>query len=178
MGRPRKGHGITRDGVLEAALGLLDEGGVEAVSFRALAARLGVTAMAVTHHTGNRQALFAALVAQVFDGVGAPVEGDGPIDRLARLMRRYMSCVLRHPALVQAVLKDQALIAGELQRLTARLDAEVRALGGGGMREVGVLIDHAHGFAFSAAAAPGLDLADYLDALDWLLQGLKRENPA
>ena len=46
------------------------------------------------------------------------------------------------------------------------------------MREVGILVDHAHGFALSAAAAPGLQLANYLEALAWLIEALKRENPA
>lgn len=178
MARPRKGQGITREAVLEAALALLDEAGVEAVSFRALATRLGVTAMAVSHHVGSRRDLFAALIAQVFAGVGAQMVGETPSDRLARLMTRYMARALEHPALLQAVLSDPSLIAGELQALTDRLVTEARAMGGDGMREVGVLVDHAHGFAFSAAAAPGLELSDYLDALGWLVSALERENPA
>jgi AcrR family transcriptional regulator len=178
MGRPRKGQGITREAILEAALALLGEEGVEAVSFRALATRLGVTAMAVSHHVGSRRDLFAALIAQVFAGVGARVVGDTASDRLSQYMTRYMARALEHPALLQAVLSDTSLIAGELQTLTDHLIAEVHAMGGEGMREVGVLVDHAHGFALSAAAAPGLELSDYRDALGWLIAALERENPA
>ena len=131
MGRPRKGAGITREAVLAEALALLDDGGPDAVTFRALAARLGVTAMAVTHHVGNRRDLFAGLIAQVFAGVGGPVDGDTSSDRLSRLMTRYMAQALEHPALLQEVLTDTSLLAGELQILTDRLLDEVRAMGGG-----------------------------------------------
>ena len=45
---------LTRDRVLQAALGLADEGGVEAVSMRKIADELGVKAMSLYNHVANK----------------------------------------------------------------------------------------------------------------------------
>lgn len=49
--------GVTRDGVVAAALRVLDERGIEAVTVRAVAAQLGVQAPALYHHVRNKQEL-------------------------------------------------------------------------------------------------------------------------
>ncbi|MBL7255880.1 TetR/AcrR family transcriptional regulator C-terminal domain-containing protein [Paractinoplanes lichenicola] len=49
--------GVTRDGVVAAALAVLDEHGIEAVTVRAVAARLGVQAPALYYHVRNKQDL-------------------------------------------------------------------------------------------------------------------------
>ncbi len=49
--------GLTRAGIVSAALDLLDESGIEAVTLRALASRLGVQAPALYWHVRNKQEL-------------------------------------------------------------------------------------------------------------------------
>ncbi len=58
-GRPAK---LDRDSVLEATAALLDEHGIGAVSMRRLAARLGVSPMALYRHVGDHGELLLALV--------------------------------------------------------------------------------------------------------------------
>jgi len=51
-----------RQEILDAALALADERGLDAVSMRAVASRIGVTPMALYPHVGNKEALLDGLV--------------------------------------------------------------------------------------------------------------------
>ena len=53
-GRPK---GLNRADIVQAALDLLDEKGIDAVTVRAVATRLGVKAPALYWHVENKQAL-------------------------------------------------------------------------------------------------------------------------
>ncbi len=60
-GRPAGGAGLTLDDILNAGLALLDEGGEQGLSMRALAARLGVTPMSLYNHVPDRAGLLRVL---------------------------------------------------------------------------------------------------------------------
>ena len=51
---PKKRQPLSRDRVLQAAIGLADEGGIEALSMRKLAQELGVEAMSLYNHVANK----------------------------------------------------------------------------------------------------------------------------
>ncbi|MEU5863733.1 MULTISPECIES: TetR/AcrR family transcriptional regulator C-terminal domain-containing protein [unclassified Nonomuraea] len=77
--------GQRRTEVLQAAIGLLDEVGLDALTMRLLASRLGVRASALYRHYPSKQALLDAMVAHlvsVADDV-APL-ADAPWDELLR----------------------------------------------------------------------------------------------
>jgi TetR/AcrR family transcriptional regulator, tetracycline repressor protein len=57
---------IDRAGVVSAALGVLDDGGIDAVTVRAVAARLGVQAPALYHHVRNKQDLLDEMGTEVY----------------------------------------------------------------------------------------------------------------
>lgn len=69
MPRPRKqGHTpLSREAVIDAAWAILTEDGLDALSMRALARRLGVEAPSIYHVISSKQALVDAL----FDGLSA-----------------------------------------------------------------------------------------------------------
>jgi TetR/AcrR family transcriptional regulator, tetracycline repressor protein len=58
--------GIDRAGVVAAALAVLDDGGIEAVTVRAVAARLGVQAPALYHHVRGKQDLLDEMGTEVY----------------------------------------------------------------------------------------------------------------
>ncbi len=64
-------HGELRTALVRAALGLLAENGADAVSLRAVARRVGVSAMAPYRHYPDKEALLAAVAMQGFDGLRA-----------------------------------------------------------------------------------------------------------
>ena len=56
---------LTRDRILDAALALADEGGVEALSMRKLADRLGFEAMSLYRHVANKDDLLGGMLDRV-----------------------------------------------------------------------------------------------------------------
>ena len=89
------GATLSRDAVVAAALQLLDEVGVEGLSMRALADRLGVRAASLYWHLRDKQQLLEMLAEAVLDGVEVPVspapwreQAEGACDRLAESLQR------------------------------------------------------------------------------------------
>ena len=78
-GAPRERTAVTRDVVVTAALDLLAEGGLEAVSFRRIAARLGVSGPTVHWHVDNKRQLMdlmaEALIAREGSAYREPAPG-------------------------------------------------------------------------------------------------------
>ena len=59
----RRSDALTKSRIVDAAVVLLDEGGTEALSFRALEAALSTGAGALYHHVANKSELLAAAAA-------------------------------------------------------------------------------------------------------------------
>ncbi|KZL20782.1 Bacterial regulatory protein, tetR family [Pseudovibrio axinellae] len=183
MGRPAKSKmGLSKDRIYAQAMLLLDESGEQAVTFRELAARLNVTAMAITHHVGTRKELFGQLIDQAYDGVGEAPEPLKGREALVHVLEDYCQRVIAHPALMQSILMDSSLMPSPLLRLTDQIrhfvestpceKEEVETL-------VNLIADYTHGFAISAAAnpgdaegAPGVRVEDYRRGLEWVLAKL------
>jgi AcrR family transcriptional regulator len=102
--RSRRGEGDRlRDEILDAVGALLDETNDEsAVSIRAIAERVGVSAPSIYRHFEDKDALLNAVCADVFAqlqfGIAdAVAEAHGPVDALARAARCYVDFGLEHP---------------------------------------------------------------------------------
>ncbi|VVJ22247.1 Transcriptional regulator [Amycolatopsis camponoti] len=67
--------GQRRTEVLRAAIELLDEAGLDALTMRLLASRLGVRASALYRHYPSKQALLDAMVASLVGPASVPEEG-------------------------------------------------------------------------------------------------------
>lgn len=63
---------LSRERVVRAAMSLADEGGIESLSMRGLAQRLGVEAMSLYHHVRNKQELLAGMLDAVYDEIEPP----------------------------------------------------------------------------------------------------------
>jgi AcrR family transcriptional regulator len=84
--------------VLEAAVALADEAGLEAFSMRGLAQELGVVPMALYKHVANKEELIDGMVDLVFSEIDLPDEGD--LDWRSAMRRRALStraALGRHP---------------------------------------------------------------------------------
>ena len=88
---------LNRDRVLQAAVGLADEIGIEALSMRRLAEELGVVPMALYKHVANKEQLLDGMVEVIVAEIDPPRPGT-PWKSAVRL--RILSArqvLLRHP---------------------------------------------------------------------------------
>ncbi len=92
-----------RERLLQVALELIAEGGLAALSIRAVARRASVSHQAPYHYFADREQLLAALSEQGFRRLIADFErvsshdDDDPLRRLERLGAAYLRFALRHP---------------------------------------------------------------------------------
>jgi AcrR family transcriptional regulator len=92
-----------RQEILDAALALADEKGLDAVSMRAVAERTGVTPMALYPHVGSKAALLDGMLGRLLAGLGRPGAADpgraGPDwrQRLRALAHSARGLVHQHP---------------------------------------------------------------------------------
>jgi TetR/AcrR family tetracycline transcriptional repressor len=91
---------LDRQQIVDAANRLLDDHGLEAVSLRGLAARLGVRAPTLYWHIGSKAELLDALadgiVDEVISAVPASVSGDAWEPWLLSVLVELRSALLRH----------------------------------------------------------------------------------
>lgn len=98
-------HGNLRQALIDAAVELIEERGVSALTLREVARRVGVTHAAPQRHFPDRAALVAAVAEQGFRGLRAHMEavrasapGKDPGQRLRALGVAYIEYGLAHPA--------------------------------------------------------------------------------
>lgn len=98
-------HGDLRNALVLAGLDILDREGLEGLSLRKVAARVGVSHAAPTHHFGNREGLFVAIAAHGFDRfrdymlADRFARGTAPLDQLVGICQGYMRFSREQPAL-------------------------------------------------------------------------------
>jgi AcrR family transcriptional regulator len=86
--RPRGREPLTRERVLDTAVRLADQGGLEALSMRKLGQALGVEAMALYYHFANKERVLDGIVDLVFGEIDVPAIG---ADWKAAMRRRAIS---------------------------------------------------------------------------------------
>jgi TetR/AcrR family tetracycline transcriptional repressor len=182
-GRPRAGEErLSRQAILEAALRIVDDEGIEAMTMRRLAATLGVNPMSIYHHLPNKAAVFAGLAELVFADLNnsTPPEADAAPDWREELMeaaRAYRNALRAHPNLALQVLADTAAVSDVV---VVTIEPFYRALDRAGLapsqifEAVNTLIDFIHGFSLGEASvrAETFELApDLLDRVSKLQPG-------
>ena len=131
MSRSLQCHAVPRcpERVLRAALALVDEEGVEALTMRRLGRELGVEAMSLYGYVDSKEDLIEGVVEQVFREM--PLIAPGPGEWQVRLRRHaavYRKVLLDHPNVVRLVARRPL----DTEGIAAFVDsavAELRSLG-------------------------------------------------
>ena len=95
--------------ILDAAVAMADDGGLGAVSMRAVAQRVGVTAMALYPHFSGKDALLHALTGRVLAELALPDPAAPWQDRLRDLGHAVRDLAHRHPAVAPLLFSRPAL---------------------------------------------------------------------
>jgi TetR/AcrR family tetracycline transcriptional repressor len=130
---------LTRERVLDVAYEILDAQGIDGLTMRGLAAKLGVAATAVYWHVGDKQAVLDALVDRIIADVGeVEVHGEDPAERLMAIGRSLRQNLLEQPHLVALVhrqgrtpvmfLPAQRVVAEQLEAAGLRGDEAALAV--------------------------------------------------
>jgi len=125
---------IDRGAVIDAAIQLADESGLEAVTMQAVGQRLGVTPMALYRHVDGKQALLDGMVERLLTGYPLP-PADAPWHgRLTAMAEGIRSTAKQHPAVFPLLLTRPAATPGAR---TARDNVQAA------LREAGLAADDA-----------------------------------
>jgi AcrR family transcriptional regulator len=103
--------------VLEAAVALADESGIEAVTMRSLARKLGVEAMALYNHVANKEALLDGMVEIVWNEIN---------DATSAMSGEWKSALRRRILASREILVRYRWAPGVLQSRTGRPAAVTR----------------------------------------------------
>ena len=152
---------LSRRGIAEAALAIVDAEGLDALSMRALARRLGVEAGSLYHHIRSRDALLDGVIELVNEEVDlAPLAAAGRWqDRLARFARSYHAAFAAHPELVAVAMRRP------IQTRTALTLFEA---------EFALLVDAGWDAARASAIVAGMDHLVLGSALETFAAGFDR----
>lgn len=189
---PGQRAGLTRDAVLTAAQSLLAEHGLDGLTMRRLANRLGVAPNALYSHVSNKTALIDDLLDDTLAAVHTPdVDRTDPADGLTTIMTSTYGVLVTHSDLVPLYLARQGARGANAERLgliMLRLLAQAGLTGDAAHEARRVLIVYTIGFAALATPSPvdadadtPLDeesvRANFQAGLRWLLAGILRPAP-
>lgn len=126
--RGRGTRGLTREEVLDATLELAEERGLDSVSMRGVAERLGVTPMALYRYVGDKQGLLDGLVERLI----RELPDDDPElpwrDRLRMIGSGIREVARRHPQ-VFLLLFMRPTVTEEARRARNTVQAILRGAG-------------------------------------------------
>lgn len=89
---------LTRERVVKTALRLVDEGGVEALSMRVVASKLGVEAMSLYRHVTSKEDLVLAVADLVVSEIEVPAPGTPWREAMRRRALSAREVFLHHPS--------------------------------------------------------------------------------
>jgi AcrR family transcriptional regulator len=162
---------LSRERVLSAAIGLADEAGLDAVSMRRLAHRLGVEAMSLYHHVRNKDEILAGMVEAVIAEIELPQAGRPWKAAIRRFAVSAYETYARHPWAAPLSLRGR--LPGEARM--AYMDAVLGSLSSAGLSETSadlayhVLESHIMGFTLWEGAMQLGDPSDLARAANAFL---------
>ena len=143
-------HGNLREALIEAAVAIIDEQGVEQLSVRETAKRAGVSPGAPFRHFASRAALLTAVAEQATERLAASATqaltaaaGQPPLQRLAAIGHAYLDWASAYPTHFR-VISDHTQLDGGGSPATAQANEGLR-------RAMRALLDEALGGHASAA---------------------------
>jgi AcrR family transcriptional regulator len=168
---------LTRARILRAGVALADDRGVEGVSMRKLARRLGVEAMSLYNHLANKEDLLDGMVDLVMAEIEAPAP-DAPWRDAMRCRAASMrAAYARHPWAARLVHARASAGPGRLGSFEATIDCLRRAQFSHALivHALSTLDAFVHGFGAQRLHVARADLPDDVAMAEALARWLPRE---
>jgi len=159
MGRPKGQPTLTRQRIVDAALALVDAGGISGLSMRKLGDRLGVDPMSVYHYIPNKDALLRAVVEHVFAAMPVPSADGAWQQRVHDWATAYAGLALAHPNLVLQIVSEPDAVAVAAAQANESLYGALEASGlppKAVVQAADLIVDYVNGSVL-AAVAGGVD---------------------
>lgn len=155
---------LSRERILQTALSLTDQGGLEALSMRKLAQELGVKAMSLYHHIANKDDLIDSLVDRVVSEIELPSLATDWKTAMGRRAVSAHGVLLRHPWAAIALMSRLNVGPAMLRYVDATLGCLVEAGFSYEMADHGwnAIDSHIYGFTLQELNFP-LEAAEYSD---------------
>ena len=113
--------------IYSSALSLVDEEGLEALTMRHLAEKIGVATMSLYSHVATKEDVLRGVLNLATGELDLPAPDTPPWDALRMINREFRHSALRHPNLVPLIMQDPPTGVAGLRTLEAALDALRRA---------------------------------------------------
>jgi len=121
-GRPRRPP-LDRQQVVAAALSLLDEVGLDELTMRRLASRLGVKAASLYKHVRDKEELLVLLADEVSGSIAMARGGGGLVPQVSEMARNYRRGLLAHRDAARLLAATAPLGPRRLRHIEALLRA-------------------------------------------------------
>jgi AcrR family transcriptional regulator len=147
---------LSRDRVLQAALAVADEGGLDGLTIRSLAQRLEAKPMSLYHYVANKDEILDGLVDLVFAEIEVPQPTGDWREQMTRRARSAIEVLGRHPWSIGLLESRKTPGPATLRHH----DATIGSLRAGGFSIVqtghayAVLDAYVYGFAVQLASLP------------------------
>jgi AcrR family transcriptional regulator len=166
---------LSRERIVAAALQIVDAEGVEQLSMRRLAKRLGVDPMAIYRHFSDKAAVIDGMVALVFGEFHvATAAGDDWRDHVRAFAAAYRALAQSHPNLIVYLVTHIELAAPAVFAVGESLATTLQRAGLTPLQVItaySLLVDYLNGFVLSAGSGrlgkPG-EFDAFYDLLDVL----------
>lgn len=173
-GRPKK---LSAQDVADAALALLDAEGLEAVSFRRVAATLGVSHMTLYSYLDSKEDLLAAMVGRALD-VPELTHPHGTWEQsLREVLVEIHDALVARPGIAE-LLTTHSFSGAQLRQIRGRLLALLEPAGFAETESIdamSVLVNYVLGTAMvEASRGSGASESAFKMGLDLLIDGLRR----
>jgi AcrR family transcriptional regulator len=119
----KSGEPLTRQRVLEAALHLIDQEGLEGFSMRKLGASLGVEAMSLYNHVENKRAVFDGVIELLIIQAPLPLHPHAtPREELWAIAHAFRNVLRAHPRVLPLVATSPLRTSASLAMLDHLLE--------------------------------------------------------
>jgi TetR/AcrR family tetracycline transcriptional repressor len=98
---------LTRDRVIEAALRVMDDEGLEAVTMRRIAREVGVEAMSLYHHVEDKEDLLDGICERVMAGFRFPEPTEDWDENCRRAARAWRHLLRQHPNVMRLFAEER-----------------------------------------------------------------------